>query len=208
MTPAHGNDDATRITDDRGFLKASQPPALGEGADMRPRKWVVLHWLTVLCLALAALLILTRDEVDGRAARAWLLEGHRHFGLFVLMLFFARVALRPRLGKSPPQGRATWIMRGAAAATHMALYGTLLALPLLGWSLSDAEGKPVHLFGSTLPALVGADEDLADTLLVWHQDVAWLLIGLVSLHVGAALWHHFVLRDEALRVLLPRRRRK
>jgi cytochrome b561 len=167
-----------------------------------------LHWLTVLCLVLAALLILTRDEIDGRAARAWLLEGHRHFGLFVLMLFFARVLLRPRRGKLIAPGRATWITRGAAAATHMALYASLLALPLLGWSLSNAEGKPVHLFGLTLPALARADEDLADTLLVWHQDVAWLLVGLVSLHVGAALWHHFVLRDEVLRVLLPRRRRE
>ncbi len=173
----------------------------------RPRMMVVLHWLTVLCLVIAAALILTRDQLDGRAIRQWLLEGHRHFGLLVLFLFFARVALRLRLGKLPPANHSTWIIRSVAGLTHLALYALLLALPVLGWCLSDASDKPVHFLGATLPALVGADEDLADRLLVWHQDAAWLLLGLVSLHVAAALWHHFVMRDEALRMMLPRRRR-
>jgi hypothetical protein len=90
----------------------------------------------------------------------------------------------------------------------VSLWPTIHAdLPLLGWALSNAEGKPVHLFGLTLPALVSADEDLADTLQAWHLNAAWVLLGLVSLHVAAALWHHFVLRDEVLRRMLPKRRR-
>ena len=72
--------------------------------------------------------------------------------------------------------------------------------------LSDAQGKPVDLLGATLPALVGPDEDLADKLQIWHVDVAWVLLGLISLHIAAALWHHFVLRDRVLRMMLPKRR--
>src|ERR1700679_2507766 len=53
---------------------------------MRPRGLVVMHWLTVLLLCIGVTLILIRDEVDGRAMRMWLLEGHRHFGLFILLL--------------------------------------------------------------------------------------------------------------------------
>jgi cytochrome b561 len=136
-----------------------------------------------------------------------LLEGHRHFGLFVLMLFLARVALRIRLGKLPHDAQVPKFVRIAAGLTHIALYALLLTLPLLGWALSNAEDKPVHLFGLTLPALVSADEDLADTLQAWHLNAAWVLLGLVSLHVAAALWHHFVLRDETLRRMLPKRRR-
>lgn len=173
---------------------------------MRPRGLVVMHWLTVLLLCIGVTLILIRDEVDGRAMRMWLLEGHRHFGLFILLLFFARLALRLRLGKLPTEGNSSWLIRAAAASTHAALYAVLLAQPLLGWALSNAEGKPVHLFGATLPSLVGADEDLADQLTAWHLDIAWLLLGLVSLHVSAALWHHFVLRDGVLRRMLPKRR--
>jgi len=177
-------------------------------APTRPRALVWMHWLTALFLAIAAALILTRDEVDGRSLRMWLLEGHRHFGLFVLLLFLARVAFRFRVGKLPSEGNASALIRLAAGTTHMALYVLLLAQPLLGWALSNAEGKPVHFFGITLPALVASDDDLADSLTVWHQDVAWVLLALITLHIGAALWHHFVLRDRTLRMMLPGRRRR
>jgi cytochrome b561 len=172
-----------------------------------PRRMRILHWLTVICVVLAAALILTRDQVDGRALRLWLLEGHRHFGLFVLTLFLVRVFVRMRVGKLPPAGEAAWPMRLAAGLTHIALYGLLVTLPLLGWALSSAQGKPVHLFGATLPDFVAADEDLADNLQAWHLDAAWVLLALVCLHLAAALWHHFVLRDGVLRRMWPRRRR-
>jgi cytochrome b561 len=173
----------------------------------RPRKLVLVHWLTVASLVGAAAAILLRDEVSARAARSWLLEIHRHFGLFVLALFFLRVMVRARSGSLPSVGENSWPMRAAAALVHVALYALLLVQPLLGWALSNAQDKPVHLFGLTLPALIGADEDRADTLQQWHTDVAWLLLGLVTVHVLAALWHHFVLRDGLLRAMWWRRQR-
>jgi cytochrome b561 len=204
MTAARQNDVSAQTA--RMENRLLQQP-VHEAAVSRPRKLVILHWLTVLCLVLVAGFILTRDEVDGRAARMWLLEGHRHFGLFVLLLFFARVALRLRAGKLPHEGSPGRLMRFMATSTHVAMYALLLVQPLLGWSLSNAEGKPVHFLGVTLPALVGADEDLADSLHVWHQNTAWLLLALISLHVAAALFHHFILRDGVLRMMLPERRR-
>jgi cytochrome b561 len=191
-------------------LELGQPShaAAGKRLQKHPRKIVLLHWLTVLCVCLAAGLILTRDEVAGRAVRQWLLEGHRHFGLFVLMLFVIRVVVRLRAGKLPGEDNMHIVMRVAATLTHIALYALLLALPLLGWALSNAQGWPVHLFGLTLPALVNADEDLADSLQTWHVDAAWALLAMVLLHVSAALWHHFVRRDGVLRRMLPGRSRR
>ncbi len=199
-TPPAANDEvlSTPVTDERNEAETKV---------MRPRSLVVLHWLTALFLAVAAALILIRDEVDGRALRLWLLEGHRHFGLLVLLLFAVRVVLRFRLGKLPGEGNTSALIRLAAGTTHMALYALLLVQPLLGWALSNAEGKPVHFLGITLPALVASDENLADSLTTWHQDVAWVLLALITLHMGAALWHHFVLRDRTLRMMLPERRR-
>nr|WP_243039777.1 cytochrome b/b6 domain-containing protein [Dyella sedimenti] len=189
-----------------GTLPSQEAPV---PAPTRPRMLVALHWLTALLLLLGVALILLRDQLDGRAVRLWLLEGHRHVGLLVLLLFFARALLRLRLGKLPSteEGHVAWPLRAAAAVNHAALYLLILAQPLLGWALSNAEDKPVHFLGLTLPALVAPDEDLADNLSDWHQDAAWLLLGLVALHVGAALWHHFILKDRVLRAMLPRRRR-
>jgi len=168
----------------------------------RPRGMAILHWSTVLLLIAAAAFALTRDEVAGRVARQWLLEGHRHTGLLVLLLALLRIGLRLRNG-SQPQANHARLVRIAAWLTHAALYLILLALPLLGWTLSNAEGKPVYLFGAALPALVADDEDLADRLLLWHQDLAWALLALVLLHIGAALYHHFVRRDDVLRSMWP-----
>lgn len=195
-TPPAAQADATPSVD----------PGLPEELPTRPRALVIMHWLTVLFLIVAATFILWRDQVDGRSLRMWLLEGHRHFGLFILLLFVARVAYRFRVGKLPAEGNTSALLRLAAGSTHVALYVLLLVQPLLGWALSSAEGKPVHFLGLTLPALVASDEDLADTLTTWHQDVAWVLLAFITLHAGAALWHHFVLRDRTLRMMLPKRR--
>jgi len=205
-TPPQGNGDAAFVSGEGDPLNSPSYQPAEAAVPARPRKLVVLHWLTVFCVIAAVTFILTRDQIDGKVVRQWLLEGHRHFGLFVLMLFAARVAIRLRLGKLPSDDPLPRVARIAAGLTHIALYALLLSLPLLGWALSNAEGKPVHLFGLTLPALVSADEDLADTLQAWHLNAAWVLLGLVSLHVAAALWHHFIRRDEVLRRMLPKRR--
>jgi cytochrome b561 len=179
-----------------------------EDSPPRSGKLVALHWLTVLCLVVGVTLVLVRDQLDGRVVRDWLLEGHRHFGLFILVLFATRLMLRVRLGKLPSShDHSPRLLRILAGLTHAILYALLLALPLLGWALSDAAGKPVDFFGIRLPVLVNPDEDLADSLETWHIDVAWLLLGVVSMHVAAALWHHAFLRDGVLRSMLPRRRR-
>lgn len=168
----------------------------------RPRTMRWLHWITAGCLVLVASVALVRDDVSNRVARQWLLEGHRHIGLLILLLAALRITLRLRFGRLPHVVHSR-LVRIAASFTHAVLYFSLLALPLIGWALSDAEGKPVHLFGWTLPALVADDEDLADQLLAWHQNIAWALLALVLLHIGAALWHHFVKRDGVLRSMWP-----
>lgn len=206
-TPRDQGTNTARPTDQwRPRNNPSRPPQ-ADATPLRSRKQVVVHWLIVFCVAMAATLILVRNQLAGRNIRAWLLEGHRHFGLMVLVLFCFSVLLRIRSRKHQSTNHSPPIIRVLAALTHFALYALLFIQPMLGWALSDAQGKPVHLLGATLPALVSADFDLADTLQAWHQNVAWLLLALVSLHIVAALWHHFVLHDDVLLKMLPGRRR-
>ena len=63
---------------------------------------------------------------------------------------------------------------------------------------------PVVVWGVLpLPALIGADEALGETLVAVHRWTSRLLLALVLLHVAAALHHHLVRKDDVLRRMLP-----
>jgi cytochrome b561 len=77
-------------------------------------------------------------------------------------------------------------------------------MPLSGWVMSSARGFPVSWFGFIqLPDLVPKSKPLYEAMLETHQALAWMLGAVVFLHVAAALKHHFMLKDNVLRRMLP-----
>jgi cytochrome b561 len=174
------------------------------GTTRKPALSLAAHWLSALAIVMAFGLVWSRDLLDSEILRAALLNLHRQFGLVVLVLWGIRLLAR---WLQPPSDSAVvlpWLLRWMAAASHAVLYLVLLAMPLLGWAMTSAQGHPVALFNVLpLPALVAINPDLADTLQEWHEGCAWVLLGLVSLHILAALWHHWVRRDGVLAGMLP-----
>jgi superoxide oxidase len=69
----------------------------------------------------------------------------------------------------------------------------------------SASGKPIPFFGLELPALLGPDKALAGDIKEVHETVAVLGYWLIGLHAAAALFHHYVRRDDVLRRMLPQR---
>jgi cytochrome b561 len=96
--------------------------------------------------------------------------------------------------------------RALAKLMHLALYALMIGLPLLGWLTLSAAGKPIPLFGLELPALVGANQDLAGELKELHETLAVAGYWLIGLHAAAALFHQYVRRDGTLQRMLPRHR--
>lgn len=165
---------------------------------------IAMHWLMLLLLAAVYACIELREfwprGSDPREAlKAW----HFMLGLGVLVLVAMRLALRlagpvPRI--QPPPGV---VQRYIAATMHVALYVFMIAMPLLGWLALSAEGKAVGLFGWQLPALVGTDGPLADAAGELHETIGTVGYYLIGLHAAAALLHHYVIRDDTLRRMLP-----
>jgi cytochrome b561 len=97
-------------------------------------------------------------------------------------------------------------MRFAAHAVHRALYVLLFAMPISGYLMSNALGFPVVLYGFIpLPDPVGPNRALGFQLLALHFWMGMALLALFGMHLGAALFHHFVLRDRTLSRMLPGR---
>jgi cytochrome b561 len=174
------------------------------GADASyTRTAIALHWLAgVLILCGFTLgLWMTSLPIAPRTLRVY--GYHKWIGITVFLLAVARLAWRHAHPPPPPVAMPDWQVR-AAAATHALLYALMLAIPLSGWIYSSATGVQVVYLGLVpLPDLVPKDKTLAAVLKAVHGTLNFTLLALVIVHSGAALKHHFVDRDAALRRMLP-----
>ena len=159
-----------------------------------------LHWLmAVLILGLLALGIYMSD-LPLSPQKLELYSWHKWFGVTVFLLLWLRLAWR--VTHRPPALPETLSapMRLAAHAGHAALYLLMLAIPLSGWLMSSAKGFQTVWFGVLpVPDLLGRDRELGDLLQQVHKLLNLLLMLTLAGHVLAALWHHFVLKDDTLR---------
>jgi len=149
-------------------------------------------------------LAFTIDLATSRAAHTAFLQLHRSVGLTIWLLTLFRLAWR-HFAKYPDwPSDMSQTMRVAAAASEYALYALLLAQPILGVLQTNAHGDHVNLFFiGQLPALIEKNRPLAQQLLSAHKAVGFSLLGLIALHVSAALFHHFWRRDDTLTAMLP-----
>jgi cytochrome b561 len=167
----------------------------------------IVHWATIPLVLVALAAVLTRDWVGSSALRKELSSIHQTLGMVTLVVFSLRFLWRARVGALHRD--LSLATRIGAAIGHYGIYLTFFALCILGWLASDALGRRPSFFGHAwLPALIGVDRDLGDTLQEWHLDMAWIVGFVVAAHIAAALWHHFVRRDRVLVSMLPSPRRQ
>lgn len=159
---------------------------------------IQMHWLTFVMVAGAFLTMELYDFVPkGTEWRPFVKKLHYSFGLTVLLLVFGRIAVR--LFRPAPAGDRGGIAQVAAGAAHLGLYAFMMIMPLLGWIVLSGLSKEIVFWGLELPALIDRNPELAVTLEDWHAWGANIGYGLIGLHAAAALFHHFVLKDDVLR---------
>lgn len=166
------------------------------------QKW--LHWSMALLVLLMVVIGLTMTSLGDGALKNGLYELHKSIGLTLLALALIRIAVRWRRGAPPLEpGLPTW-QRRAAHLSHAALYGLIVLVPLAGWIATSSCCPPVRLFWTlplTFPAPEG--EDFAAAAFRVHFGLVFVLVVIATIHIGAALHHHFIRRDRTLRRMLP-----
>lgn len=167
---------------------------------------VLLHAVLGAALVLTFCFGLYAAGLPFSPARLKQINWHKWAGICILAASVLRLAWR--LAHPPPAAPANtplWQQR-AAQASHTLMYALFLAVPLAGWAYSSATGFPVVLFGVwPMPNWVPRSDELAATLKLAHWLLAYALASLVLLHVAAALYHHWVLRDRLLERMSLRR---
>lgn len=163
-----------------------------------------LHWLmAVLFFGMLGLgfymqgLPLSPDKLK-------LYSWHKWVGVTVFLLALFRIAWRvthqpPALPSSMPR-----LMQIAAHAGHHILYMLMFLIPLSGWLMSSAKGFQTVWFGILpIPDLIEKNKLLGDLLQTVHVSLNYLFIAVLIGHIGAALKHHFIDKDDILTRMLP-----
>ncbi|MFT3857732.1 MAG: cytochrome b [Aquabacterium sp.] len=172
---------------------------------------IVLHWILAVAILTAFVVGLTVEDMPFSPAKLKLINWHKWAGITILALSVLRLVWRlthrpPALPAAIEQAMPGW-QRAAYHGTHHLMYLLFFAVPLLGWAYSSAKGFPIVWFGVLpLPDLVGKNAELADVFKALHALAAFGLIGLVGLHVAAALKHQFIDKDGLMLRMRPGRR--
>ena len=162
------------------------------------------HWLIFLLIAgMVAVGFIMEGMAKGPDAFK-LIGLHKSTGMVVLFLVSLRLMWKAA-NVAPLLPVSLHVFeKFLAHAGHFALYVLMFAMPLSGWAMSSAAGFPVSVYGwFVLPDLVAPDNTLKHQMIDLHGFLAWTLIVMVSLHVLAALLHHFYYRNNVLVRMLP-----
>ena len=161
-----------------------------------------LHWtMAALIVAQVAAGFVLETLPRRTELRSFAFDAHESVGIVLLVAVLVRLAWR--LSHPAPSDDGPRWQRLAAGAAHAGLYALMIAVPVMGYAMVDAKGYDVAFFGATAPDLLATDKALADLLNAWHGVLAIVLAALVGVHVCAALWHRFVLRDDVFARMLP-----
>src|SRR5262245_2553893 len=163
-----------------------------------------LHWLIVALIITQVILANIAEDLPLGVKKLAMYARHKSVGITILAL--AVIRLLWRWANPTPALPSTLkpYERTLAGLTHFGLYLLLFAMPLTGWMMTSARGFPVSWFGFfQLPDFVPKNDALYNAMKETHDTLALALFAIVTLHVVAALKHHFVLKDDVLRRMLP-----
>jgi len=166
-----------------------------------------LHW--VMALGILAMLFIgvgMMSTID-RVYLA-LVNIHKPLGIAILVLAVLRLLVRWRNGAPPLPTGMPAPMRLAAKLSHLAFYGLMIAMPLLGWAMLSAADYPVVVAGMHLPPIVPHSAELHATLWAAHRFLAFCFFALILVHLAAALYHAWIRRDGVFEAMAGARARR
>ena len=168
-------------------------------SNVNVQKWPVssriFHWVSAILLLVTWLLMLTYQYTDDKLY----IGLHKAFGISILCWMIARVLNRV-FTKAPPAVPMPKWQAIISQLNHFALYALLIAMPIAGLLMSIYGGRPVDIFGLfEIPVFLTPDRSAARFYNDLHTDIIWpMIVVFTLLHIGAALYHQFILKDKLI----------
>ncbi|HJD44039.1 MAG TPA: cytochrome b [Candidatus Paenalcaligenes intestinipullorum] len=162
-----------------------------------------LHWLLALLLIIGLGVGLVMTDMPLSPFKLKVYSWHKWLGVSIFFLVLIRLCVRIRQSVPELPRSMSASEQALAGIGHALLYGLMVCIPLSGWLMSSAMGFQTVWFGVIpLPDLIPKNEELGDQLVVLHSWLNWGLIFMIVAHVGAALKHQFIDKENFLRRML------
>jgi len=163
----------------------------------------VLHWLTAGLLAVQLPLGWLMPDIRRGMTPGAAMSLHISIGVTILLLMTARLLWRLTHPVAPDSGLLAW-QRIGAELVHWLLYLAVLSTTITGWFFASARGWSIALYGfAPLPLLVEQGSAVGRGLGGLHETLTWIVLGLVGIHILAALVHLVVYKDRIFHRMLP-----
>jgi cytochrome b561 len=163
-----------------------------------------LHWSMALLIFTLFALGWTADLLPRSPLKIDVFIWHKSLGILALTLVVIRLLWQlanptPR----PPTDTKPW-EHVAAKSAHAFLYILMIAMPISGWVINSAANVPFKVFWLVpLPNLTGPNQELRDVAETAHLAMFFLFATVLVAHIGAAIRHHVVKRNNVLTRMLP-----
>ncbi|WP_395771570.1 cytochrome b [Arenimonas sp.] len=164
-----------------------------------------LHWLMAILIVLAYIAIEQRDLFGrGTTGRFVMMQSHFWIGIGIFILAWARIVQRLKHGSPRIAPKLPGWQLGISYLFHSVLYAFFIIMPILGMMTVWTEGKELFIpfTDIVLPPLMAENKELGHQLEELHHDIGEAFYWVIGLHVLAALYHHFIRRDNALQRML------
>lgn len=169
---------------------------------MKPSRYhpalVALHWFlaALITLALGLGMFVLKTIPNSAPHKIEALRGHMIGAAVIITLMSVRFAIRMLSARPEPATAGNPVLDRIARISHYAFYVLVAGMIATGLATALLAGLPQIAFG-------GSGSPLPETFAVFptrvlHGVIAKALVGLIALHVLAALWHHFVRGDGLL----------
>ena len=167
-----------------------------------------LHWLMAILLVSLFAVGTYMHELPLSPWKLQVYSWHKWAGVTAFILVLVRLAWRFTHRPPPLPINMSRSAELAAHAGHTLLYILMIAIPLTGWLMSSAKGIQTVYFGIVpIPDLLAKNKELGNLLRDVHEILNLTLAAVVIGHIGAALKHHLMDKDDVLTRMLPRFKR-
>lgn len=160
----------------------------------------VLHWLVATGIFVLIYLGLLQSDLPSGDERTQIRLIHGSIALVVLMLMTMRVIWRwMNVAPAHPEGSPAW-QNLSATVVHWGLYVAIFVQLISGAMVVATYGKGIPFFGLfNIPVPVAEDHQAHEFWEEVHEPFWWVIVVLVAIHILAALYNHFVAKNDVLR---------